>query len=104
MQQLHSLGGEEQRFGPGFERRTTLMLEHEAVQDLAEWRLSGRTVTTSWPCWRSAPARDATWVLLPAPSSPSNEMKNPRHALMPITTPPPSLTQTAYSEGRSMTS
>jgi hypothetical protein len=39
VQQLHAFGGEEQRLGPGFERRATLVLEHEAVQDLTEGSL-----------------------------------------------------------------
>src|SRR5437588_5599649 len=38
-----------------------------------------RTVTTSWPSARRAMASAETWVLLPAPSTPSKETKNPGH-------------------------
>ncbi len=39
MEQLHTLGSEEQRLRPRFERGSTLVLEDEAMQDLAEWCL-----------------------------------------------------------------
>src|SRR5580658_8136701 len=39
VQQLHPLCGKEECLCPRFERGTTLVLEHEAVQDLAERRL-----------------------------------------------------------------
>ena len=106
MEQLHTLSGEEQRLCPGFECRTTLVLKHEAVQDLAEWRLirSDGDDVVSLLTQRAGKGCDLGALACTVEPFERDEKATPcAHAGQYSPTVGP-LTQTVYSEGRSMTS